>query len=109
MAKTQHNEVAPGQFEIAPIFENSNIAADHNQIMMSTIDRVAERHGLKALLHEKPFQELMVLENTLNWSMPQVMVKTYYHHLTSLMRTLNSWQCAQLSLKLFIVMEMRSE
>ena len=54
-AKTQHNEVAPGQFEIAPIFENSNIAADHNQIMMSTIDRVAERHGLKALLHEKPF------------------------------------------------------
>ena len=53
--KTRHNEVAPGQFEIAPIFESANIASDHQQLVMTTLRRVAERHGLVCLLHEKPF------------------------------------------------------
>jgi glutamine synthetase len=53
--KTRHNEVAPGQFEIAPVFENANVATDHQQLVMLTLKRVAERHGLVCLLHEKPF------------------------------------------------------
>jgi glutamine synthetase len=54
-AKTRHNEVAPGQFELAPMFETSNVATDHQQLVMVTLKRVAERHGLVCLLHEKPF------------------------------------------------------
>lgn len=53
--RTRHNEVAPGQYEIAPLFEPSNVAVDHNHIVMSTLRNVAKRHGLKCLLHEKPF------------------------------------------------------
>ncbi len=53
--KTRHNEVAPGQFEVAPVFESANIAADHQQLVMSTLKVVAERHDLVCLLHEKPF------------------------------------------------------
>jgi glutamine synthetase len=53
--KTRHNEVAPGQFEVAPVFESANIAADHQQMLMITLKRVAEKHGLVCLLHEKPF------------------------------------------------------
>lgn len=68
-AKTQHNEVAPGQFEIAPIFEDANVAADHNQLTMSTIERVAERHDFKALLHEKPFPGINGSGKHVNWSM----------------------------------------
>ena len=54
-AKTRHNEVAPNQFEMAPIYEPANIASDHNQLMMELMKAVGERHGLAALLHEKPF------------------------------------------------------
>ena len=54
-AKTRHNEVAPGQFELAPMFENGNIAADHQQLTMVTLKRVAEKYGMTCLLHEKPF------------------------------------------------------
>jgi glutamine synthetase len=54
-AKTRHNEVAPGQFELAPMFETSNVATDHQQLVMVTLKRVAERFGLVCLLHEKPF------------------------------------------------------
>jgi glutamine synthetase len=54
-AKTRHNEVAPGQFELAPMFENGNVAADHQQLTMVTLKRVAERYGMACLLHEKPF------------------------------------------------------
>ncbi len=54
-AKTRHNEVAPGQFEIAPMFERANIAADHNQLLMTTFKTVAKKHGLECLFHEKPF------------------------------------------------------
>ncbi len=54
-AKTRHNEVAPGQFELAPVFENGNLATDHQQLMMVTLKRVAEKYGMTCLLHEKPF------------------------------------------------------
>jgi len=54
-AKTRHNEVAPGQFEIAPVFEKANLATDHQQLLMTTMKRVAQRHGMEALFHEKPF------------------------------------------------------
>jgi glutamine synthetase len=55
LAKTRHNEVAPGQFEIAPLFEKANLAHDHQQLMMTTLQRVAQRYGMECLLHEKPF------------------------------------------------------
>jgi glutamine synthetase len=54
-AKTRHQEVAPGQFELAPVFERSNVAADHQQLMMSTLKRIAQKHGMECLFHEKPF------------------------------------------------------
>jgi glutamine synthetase len=54
-AKTRHNEVAPGQFEIAPVFENGNVATDHQQLVMTIMKRVAERHGMACMFHEKPF------------------------------------------------------
>ncbi|HTR62864.1 MAG TPA: glutamine synthetase III [Candidatus Binataceae bacterium] len=53
--KTRHNEVAPGQFEVAPVFENANLATDHQQLLMVTLKRVAEKYGMACLLHEKPF------------------------------------------------------
>jgi glutamine synthetase len=53
--KTRHNEVAPGQFEVAPVFENANLATDHQQLTMVTLRRVAEKYGMTCLLHEKPF------------------------------------------------------
>src|SRR5271154_351655 len=54
-ANTRHNEVAPGQFEIAPVFERSNVAADHQQLLMTTLKKVAQKHGMECLFHEKPF------------------------------------------------------
>lgn len=67
--KTRHNEVAPSQFEIAPIFETCNIAADHQQLMMITLKRVARNYGLECLLHEKPFDGLNGSGKHLNWSL----------------------------------------
>ena len=55
LAKTEHNEVAPAQHELAPIFTTANIATDHNQLTMEAMKKVAARHGLVCLLHEKPF------------------------------------------------------
>ncbi|MFD1713729.1 glutamine synthetase III [Amnibacterium flavum] len=55
-AKTRHNEVAPGQFEIAPMFERGNIASDHQQLLMTTFKSIAKKHGMEILFHEKPFQ-----------------------------------------------------
>ncbi len=55
-AKTRHNEVAPGQFEIAPMFERGNVAADHQQLLMTTFKTIAKKHGMEILFHEKPFQ-----------------------------------------------------
>ncbi len=67
--KTRHNEVAPGQFELAPIFETANIACDHQMLVMETLRRVAHRHGLQALLHEKPFAGVNGSGKHLNWSL----------------------------------------
>src|SRR6201747_2738892 len=55
-AKTRHNEVAPGQFEIAPMFERANVAADHQQLLMTTFKSIAKKHGMECLFHEKPFE-----------------------------------------------------
>ncbi|MDR3147796.1 MAG: glutamine synthetase III [Treponema sp.] len=68
-AKTQHNEVAPNQFEIAPIYANSSAAVDANQLVMETIHSVARRHGLEGLLHEKPFAGVNGSGKHNNWSM----------------------------------------
>jgi glutamine synthetase len=66
--KTRHNEVAPGQFEMAPIYEDANIAADHQQLVMITLQRYARRYGLACLLHEKPFAGVNGSGKHLNWS-----------------------------------------
>lgn len=68
-AKTQHNEVAPAQHELAPIYEEANIATDHNQIVMETMKRVAFQHGLTCLLHEKPFAGVNGSGKHDNWSL----------------------------------------
>lgn len=67
-AKTQHNEVAPGQHELAPVYETANIAMDHNQLVMETMKKVAERHNLRCLLHEKPFAGVNGSGKHDNWS-----------------------------------------
>jgi glutamine synthetase len=67
--KTRHNEVAPSQYEIAPIFEDSNLATDHNQLCMEVLRRTAEKYGLVCLLHEKPFAGINGSGKHNNWSM----------------------------------------
>lgn len=69
LAKTEHNEVAPAQHELAPIFSSTNVAADHNQLMMEFMKRVALRHGLVCLLHEKPFDGVNGSGKHNNWSL----------------------------------------
>ncbi|MDE6518387.1 MAG: glutamine synthetase III, partial [Acetatifactor sp.] len=68
-AKTQHNEAAPAQHELAPIYETANIAVDHNQLVMETMKKVAGRHGLTCLLHEKPFAGVNGSGKHDNWSL----------------------------------------
>jgi glutamine synthetase len=67
--KTRHNEVAPAQFEVAPIFEEVNVAVDHNQLLMDVMQRVARRHKLRVLFHEKPFAGINGSGKHNNWSM----------------------------------------
>src|SRR3954465_14941991 len=67
--KTRHNEVAPAQYEVAPVFENSNLSADHQQLTMRTLQNVARRYGLVCLLHEKPFAGVNGSGKHNNWSM----------------------------------------
>ena len=67
--KTRHNEVAPSQFECAPVFEEANVAVDHNQLLMHILERVAKRHNLTALLHEKPYHGINGSGKHNNWSM----------------------------------------
>lgn len=67
-AKTQHNEVAPAQHELAPIYASANVAVDHNQLVMETLKKVAGRHGLQCLLHEKPFAGVNGSGKHNNWS-----------------------------------------
>lgn len=68
-AKTRHNEVAPSQFEIAPVFEEANLAVDHNQIVMDTMKSVAKKHNLACLLHEKPFAKINGSGKHVNWAL----------------------------------------
>ncbi len=68
-AKTRHNEVAPGQFELAPIFDEANIAVDQNQIIMTILKDIADKHGFFCLLHERPFVGINGSGKHLNWSM----------------------------------------
>ena len=68
-AKTQHNEVAPAQHELAPIYAECNVATDHNQLIMETLKKVAGRHGLQCLLHEKPFAGVNGSGKHNNWSL----------------------------------------
>ena len=67
--KTRHNEVAPGQFELAPIFEECNLAVDHNMLLMAVMKKVAHRHGFRVLLHEKPFDGINGSGKHNNWSL----------------------------------------
>ena len=67
-AKTRHNEVAPGQFEIAPFHEQANVASDHQQLIMTTLKHTAKKHGLVCLLHEKPFAGINGSGKHVNWS-----------------------------------------
>jgi glutamine synthetase len=68
-AKTRHNEVAPSQFELAPVYEEANLAVDHNQIVMDTMKSVAKKHNLACLLHEKPFAKINGSGKHVNWSL----------------------------------------
>jgi len=68
-AKTRHNEVAPSQFEIAPIYEDANIAVDHNQLLLDSMRKIARRHSLAAILHEKPFAGINGSGKHVNWSL----------------------------------------
>lgn len=67
--KTRHNEVAPGQYEIAPVFESANVATDHQQLTMITLRRVAEKYGMVCLMHEKPFAGVNGSGKHVNWSL----------------------------------------
>ena len=67
-AKTRHNEVAPGQFEIAPVFESANVASDHQQLIMTLLRQTAKKHGFVCLLHEKPFSGINGSGKHVNWS-----------------------------------------
>jgi glutamine synthetase len=67
--KTRHNEVAPAQYEVAPVFENANVATDHQQMIMITLQRVAQKYGMACLLHEKPFAGINGSGKHVNWSM----------------------------------------
>ncbi len=67
-AKTRHNEVAPGQFEIAPFFESANVASDHQQLIMTVLKQKAKKHGFMCLLHEKPFAGINGSGKHVNWS-----------------------------------------
>ena len=67
--KTRHNEVAPSQYEIAPVYENANVATDHQQLVMLTMKKVAQKYGMECLLHEKPFAGVNGSGKHLNWSL----------------------------------------
>lgn len=98
--KTRHNEVAPQQFEIAPIFEEASVAVDHNLLTMETLHQVAHRHGLKVLYHEKPFKGVNGSGKHCNWSLqtdggdnlldPTAKPETNYRFLLFLVATLDA-------------------
>ena len=77
LSKTKHNEVAPAQHELAAIFTTTNVATDHNQLTLEILKKVAEKHGLVALLHENPFDGVNGVGKHNNWSLQQIRDKTY--------------------------------
>ncbi len=78
--KTRHNEVAPHQFEFAPIFEDSNVAADHNQLLMDIIKKIALKHDMVCLLHEKPFAGINGSGKHINWSLSDNNKNNLFNH-----------------------------
>ena len=78
--KTRHNEVAPNQFELAPIFEECNLAVDHNMLLMSLMKKVARNHGFRVLLHEKPFDGINGSGKHNNWSLSTTLMAVYRHN-----------------------------
>ena len=88
-AKTQHNEVAPGQHELAPIYAQCNVAVDHNQLIMETLKKVAYRHNLQCLLHEKPFEGVNGSGKHNNWL--QMMGSTFWIRERHLMKIFSSF------------------
>ena len=76
--KTRHNEVAPNQFELAPIYEESNLAVDHNLLMMTIMQKIARRHNFRLLLHEKPFAGINGSGKHNNWSFQPIQVLILY-------------------------------
>jgi glutamine synthetase len=103
--KTRHNEVAPGQYEVAPIFENANVATDHQMMTMEAMKRIAPKYGLACLLHEKPFAGVNGSGKHLNWSMSDDLGNNLFSpgdtpheniqflvFCTAMLRAVNKWQ-----------------
>ncbi len=93
--KTRHNEVAPAQYEIAPVFENANVATDHQQLIMITLQRVAQKYGMACLLHEKPFAGINGSGKHVNWSLGGSARATCSTRATPRTRTCSSWCSAR--------------
>jgi glutamine synthetase len=103
--KTRHNEVAPSQYEVAPIFENANVATDHQMMTMEAMKRIAPKYGLSCLLHEKPFAGVNGSGKHLNWSMSDDLGNNLFSpgdtpheniqflvFCTAMLRAVNKWQ-----------------
>ncbi|HYN10234.1 MAG TPA: glutamine synthetase III [Vicinamibacterales bacterium] len=103
--KTRHNEVAPSQYELAPIFENANVATDHQMMTMETMKRIAPKYGLTCLMHEKPFAGVNGSGKHLNWSMSDDLGNNLFSpgdtpheniqflvFCTAMLRAVNKWQ-----------------
>jgi len=103
--KTRHNEVAPSQYELAPIFENANVATDHQMMTMETMKRIAPKYGLACLMHEKPFAGVNGSGKHLNWSMSDDLGNNLFSpgdtpheniqflvFCTAMLRAVNKWQ-----------------
>jgi glutamine synthetase len=103
--KTRHNEVAPSQYELAPIFENANVATDHQMMTMETMKRIAPKYGLACLLHEKPFAGVNGSGKHVNWSMSDDLGNNLFSpgdtpheniqflvFCTAMLRAVNTWQ-----------------
>lgn len=96
LAKTEHNEVAPAQHELAPIYTTTNIATDHNQLTMEIMQKVAGKHGLVCLLHEKPFAGATEVASTTTGRLRLIRVRTSFHRVQHLMKMRSSCcSCAQ--------------
>ena len=92
--RTRHNEVAPNQFEMAPIYEDVNLANDHNLLVMSIMERVAEKHHFRVLLHEKPYAGVNGSGKHCNWSMETntgIAITDYSKHPSSVLRMSTAW------------------